>query len=321
MSLLSVISGIATGGVSTVLGAEGKALQNGLIASKLDLSKGIGAVAATYSNILTNIGSGSILSPSAAGNTGSPIVNKIITAASSPLGIGASMAALIGAGVVVSSVVGAAKAGQVGGAVGAAGATAATQIKPPVQPTESNPSTLPKTIVPPKTDIPNSIPNPSDDLPKGGGISDGNTGIPKTTVEPAPKATDPPKQGTTTSATPSGGDIIGKVEDLGKKALQTSLTDNSNKNTSTPGGADSATTKKTKKKKITKRKTTSKAKPSKARKVTTKRKSSKSERYKAPSRYGSGKQYSRKGGKTVHYTKNGQPYIIMASGKAKFIKR
>jgi len=38
------------------------------------------------------------------------------------------------------------------------------------------------------------------------------------------------------------------------------------------------------------------------------------------SKYGSSKQYRRKGGKSVRYTKNGQPYIILNSGKARFIK-
>lgn len=37
-------------------------------------------------------------------------------------------------------------------------------------------------------------------------------------------------------------------------------------------------------------------------------------------RYGTAKQYKRKGGKSVKYTKNGQPYIILASGKARFVK-
>ena len=37
--------------------------------------------------------------------------------------------------------------------------------------------------------------------------------------------------------------------------------------------------------------------------------------------YGTSKQYARKGGKVVHRTKNGQPYIILANGRARFIKR
>ena len=50
-----------------------------------------------------------------------------------------------------------------------------------------------------------------------------------------------------------------------------------------------------------------------SRRKTTRRKSSKR-------RYGTAKQYARPGGKNVKYTKNGQPYIILASGKARFIK-
>lgn len=55
----------------------------------------------------------------------------------------------------------------------------------------------------------------------------------------------------------------------------------------------------------------------------TKTKRAKRKSYKRKSkkkRYGTAKQYKRKGGKSVKYTKNGQPYIIMASGKARFIK-
>jgi hypothetical protein len=37
--------------------------------------------------------------------------------------------------------------------------------------------------------------------------------------------------------------------------------------------------------------------------------------------YGTERAYKRKGGKSVKYTKNGQPYIITSSGKARFIKR
>lgn len=38
-------------------------------------------------------------------------------------------------------------------------------------------------------------------------------------------------------------------------------------------------------------------------------------------RYGTAKQYSRKGGKKVYYAKKtGQPYILLSSGKARFIK-
>ena len=37
-------------------------------------------------------------------------------------------------------------------------------------------------------------------------------------------------------------------------------------------------------------------------------------------RYGTAKQYARKGGKSVKYTKNGQPYIILSNGRARFVK-
>lgn len=37
--------------------------------------------------------------------------------------------------------------------------------------------------------------------------------------------------------------------------------------------------------------------------------------------YGSAKQYARPGGKSVKYTKNRQPYIILSDGRARFIKK
>lgn len=37
-------------------------------------------------------------------------------------------------------------------------------------------------------------------------------------------------------------------------------------------------------------------------------------------RIGTAKQYARKGGRSVKYTKNGQPYIILANGRARFVK-
>lgn len=38
-------------------------------------------------------------------------------------------------------------------------------------------------------------------------------------------------------------------------------------------------------------------------------------------RYGTERQYKRKGGLDVKYTKNGQPYVIQSNGRARFIKR
>jgi len=38
-------------------------------------------------------------------------------------------------------------------------------------------------------------------------------------------------------------------------------------------------------------------------------------------RIGTAKQYRRKGGKAVKYTAKGQPYIILANGKARFVKK
>lgn len=59
-----------------------------------------------------------------------------------------------------------------------------------------------------------------------------------------------------------------------------------------------------------------------------KRKSSRSKKGKRGRAYESGsgitgteRQYKRKGGGKVKYTKKGQPYVIAADGKARFIKR
>lgn len=70
--------------------------------------------------------------------------------------------------------------------------------------------------------------------------------------------------------------------------------------------------------KVTSRRRTSR------RRNTSKRRAPKSSRRKSrrrgKKRYGTARQYARKGGKKVHYTKNGQPYILLASGKARFVK-
>ncbi len=62
-----------------------------------------------------------------------------------------------------------------------------------------------------------------------------------------------------------------------------------------------------------------------SRKKAGKRKSSRrskkgSKKRSSKKRYGTAKQYKRKGGKSVKYTKNGQPYIILANGRARFVK-
>ena len=54
-------------------------------------------------------------------------------------------------------------------------------------------------------------------------------------------------------------------------------------------------------------------------KKSTKKKSTKKK--KSKSGYGTEAAYNRKGGKKVYYTKNKQPYILLASGKARFIKK
>lgn len=75
------------------------------------------------------------------------------------------------------------------------------------------------------------------------------------------------------------------------------------------------------------RKSSKRKRAAKDRRTPRKRKSSKRTKGRRRSRtssrkkrYGSAKQYARPGGKNVKYTKNGQPYIILASGKARFIK-
>ena len=63
------------------------------------------------------------------------------------------------------------------------------------------------------------------------------------------------------------------------------------------------------------------AKPRKRRSTRkVKRKGSKKRTTKRKKRVGTAKQYARKGGKSVKYTKNGQPYIILSDGRARFVK-
>jgi len=65
--------------------------------------------------------------------------------------------------------------------------------------------------------------------------------------------------------------------------------------------------------KVRKTRKASKKRKTKRVKRSTKRKSKKR-------RIGTAKQYARKGGKSVKYTKNGQPYIILSDGRARFVK-
>lgn len=109
------------------------------------------------------------------------------------------------------------------------------------------------------------------------------------------------------AGTLGSGSIADKVETakttLGSITPTAAITPTSALGSSTPKRATS--TRKHAKKKATKRR--------KKAKKSSKRRSRKK-------RYGSAKQYARKGGKSVKYTKNGQPYIILRSGKARFIK-
>jgi len=50
------------------------------------------------------------------------------------------------------------------------------------------------------------------------------------------------------------------------------------------------------------------------------KRSRRSLRRRSKKRFGTAKQYARKGGKTVYYTKNGQPYIKLKNGQARFVK-
>jgi ribulose kinase len=68
-----------------------------------------------------------------------------------------------------------------------------------------------------------------------------------------------------------------------------------------------------------KRKKSSKRKKRKSSRRTTRRRSSSRTRRKRG--YGTERQYKRKGGLDVKYTKNGQPYVIQSNGRARFVKR
>jgi hypothetical protein len=317
MSIGNTILDILTIGQTANLRKIGTSLQTA--ASKTDSSKGIGAIEGTFGNLLSNIGSGKILAPSAIGNTGSAAVDKVLSIATSPVGIlgvaGIGAGAVTGVKFLISGGQGGALAK---GAAGTAGGGAAAGVGAKALggsdasknsvPSASNPESLPKTVEPSK---PKEVPTPDKGLPQKG------TEIPSTSSPPAPKSSEPPKSTGEQQITVPKGDIVKAGQDM----LQTTLNKGTDtKNTSTTGSTSNPPKKKATKKKKT---PTKKAKTSKARKSTAKKVSSKSrkEKYKAPSRYGSGKQYKKKGGKEVYYTKTGQPYILMASGKAKFIKR
>ena len=81
-------------------------------------------------------------------------------------------------------------------------------------------------------------------------------------------------------------------------------------------GIYKAVTRKKKKKKSTTRRKSRKTRRSSRRST---RRTSRSRTRRR--RYGSESQYKRKGGLDVKYTKNGQPYVIQANGRARFVKR
>jgi len=73
-----------------------------------------------------------------------------------------------------------------------------------------------------------------------------------------------------------------------------------------------------KKRKKSKRKTSRRKAPRRKRSTRTSRSRSRTRRKRG---YGTEKQYKRKGGLDVKYTKNGQPYVIQSNGRARFVKR
>lgn len=78
-----------------------------------------------------------------------------------------------------------------------------------------------------------------------------------------------------------------------------------------------ATRKKKKKKKSSGKKKKKKSKsPKRSTRRSTRRKTARRRKG-----YGSEASYKRKGGKSVKYTKTGQPYIILSNGRARFVKR
>lgn len=69
-----------------------------------------------------------------------------------------------------------------------------------------------------------------------------------------------------------------------------------------------------------KRRTRTRRASGRSRRQSRSRTSRRTSKRRSKKRYGTAKQYARPGGRSVKYTKNGQPYIILASGKARFIK-
>lgn len=111
-----------------------------------------------------------------------------------------------------------------------------------------------------------------------------------------------------------------------KSASQVSKTVTSAPGTIKPanaGGllAKAATTSTTPKRTSTRRRTASPRRHKKSRSSRTRRvKHTRRQRRSKKKHYGTAKQYARKGGKSVRYTKNGQPYIILSDGRARFVK-
>jgi len=102
---------------------------------------------------------------------------------------------------------------------------------------------------------------------------------------------------------------------LGENISDSGITNTINQVSSLSSGLSSFKSTSPKSRKSYSRKRKSKKSPRRS-----KKRASKSKRKGKKKRYGTAKQYKRKGGRSVKYTKNGQPYIILANGRARFVK-
>ena len=265
---------------------------------------------AVFKEIGSNLISGK-LTTGVQANTGIKSLDKVLTVATSPVGIAST--ALVGAGIATGVKAGitsaTAKTATTAGATG--GVTATVGAKP----IATNTTTAPSPI--------NTQPS-----------------LPKTVPETKPKVS--PVQTNPSNAPSDNGVFVKTVKDNAQDLIQNNLPDvkevlsgqkepltatgevlkDSLPSTITPetvkAQASNMPKQTTKKSTTTKKTSTTKKKTSTRKKAKSKKKTSKKSSKK---KYGTEAQYNRKGGKDVKYTKNGQPYILDSKGKARFIKK
>jgi len=267
----------------------------------------ISNVGAVFKEIGSNIISGKLLT-GVQSNTGVKSIDKILTVATSPVGIAST--ALVGAGIATGIKAGiTSKTAQTAVGTGATGSITTATAKPIATNTTTgaNPTNTQPTL--PKTVSQSTKTEPSKTNPK---VSPSDNGVFGTTVK-TEDAIDLVKNNLPTvkdviegqkNPETSTGEVI-------KDSLPSSI--NASDITKQVSKLPTKTSTKTYKKKPTVKKSSSKSK-AKPKKKTVKKKAKKTG-------FGTEAQYNRKGGKDVFYTKTGQPYIKDKNGRARFIKK